>query len=171
MGGWWTAGRRSQTRVEEDHTDRHHEKVGYLATYSRVPNRRSRHLARRKPDLKVGLAETKSEASKQGTLASHVVLVNLPTALAAEYEDSFSFELIVDPLRRLSCDCAVREAAHEAITTKLSPYRNDPHEKIWPNGSSSKFQFLRGWPKTYRHRTAQGIESIGRNSRNRVTDS
>jgi hypothetical protein len=42
MGGRWTTRRRSQTRIEEDHTDRHHEKVGYLATYSSGRNRRVR---------------------------------------------------------------------------------------------------------------------------------
>src|SRR5216683_8078567 len=40
MASRWTARRRSQTRIEENHTDRHHEKVGYLATYSSGRNRR-----------------------------------------------------------------------------------------------------------------------------------
>ena len=34
MAGRWTARRRGQTGIEENHTDRHHEKVGHLAAYS-----------------------------------------------------------------------------------------------------------------------------------------
>ena len=43
MGSWWNAWRRSQTRVEENHTARHNEKVGYLATDSSGWNRRARY--------------------------------------------------------------------------------------------------------------------------------
>ena len=46
MGGRWTTRRRSQTRIEENHTDRHHEKVGYLATDSSGRNRRARYSIR-----------------------------------------------------------------------------------------------------------------------------
>src|SRR6266478_8563203 len=46
MASRWTARRRSQTRIEENHTDRHHEKVGYLATYSSGRNRRARYSIR-----------------------------------------------------------------------------------------------------------------------------
>jgi len=46
MGGRWTTRRRSHTRIEENHTDRPHEKVGYLATYSSGRNRRARYSMR-----------------------------------------------------------------------------------------------------------------------------
>src|SRR5882757_3243223 len=46
MASRWTARRRSQTRIEENHTDRHHEKVGYFATYSSGRNRRARYSIR-----------------------------------------------------------------------------------------------------------------------------
>src|SRR6266852_7935831 len=42
MGGRGTARRRSQTRIEENHTARHDEKIGYLATSSSGRNRRVR---------------------------------------------------------------------------------------------------------------------------------
>jgi hypothetical protein len=46
MGSRWTARRRSQTGIEENHTARHDEKVGYLATYSSGRNRRARYCIR-----------------------------------------------------------------------------------------------------------------------------
>jgi hypothetical protein len=42
----WTARRRSQTRIEENHTARHDEKVRYLAIYSSGRNRRARYRTR-----------------------------------------------------------------------------------------------------------------------------
>src|ERR1700758_2614979 len=46
MASRWTARRRSQTRTEENDADRHHEKVGYLATDSSGRNRRARYITR-----------------------------------------------------------------------------------------------------------------------------
>src|SRR5712692_9902159 len=46
MGGRWHTRRRSQTRIEENHTDRHHEKVGYLATDSSGRSGRARYSIR-----------------------------------------------------------------------------------------------------------------------------
>ena len=43
MGRRWTARRRSlKLGLKRDHADRHHEKVGYPATYSSGRNRRVR---------------------------------------------------------------------------------------------------------------------------------
>ena len=52
MGGRWHTRRRSQTRIEENHTDRHHEKVGYLAACPSGRNRRVRRGMRGCSDLK-----------------------------------------------------------------------------------------------------------------------
>src|SRR6266550_210678 len=62
MGGRWTARRRSQTRIEENHTDRHHEKVGYLATYSSGRNRRARYSTGGCADLKALLRDLQNQA-------------------------------------------------------------------------------------------------------------
>ena len=62
MGRRWTARRRSQTRVEEDHTDRHHEKVGYLATYSSGRNRRVRRGTGGCSDLNASLRNLQNRA-------------------------------------------------------------------------------------------------------------
>src|ERR1700745_4247054 len=62
MGGRWTTRRRSQTRIEENHTDRHHEKVGYLATYSSGRNRRARYSTGGCSDLKALLRDLQNEA-------------------------------------------------------------------------------------------------------------
>jgi integrase len=62
MGGRWTTRRRSQTRIEENHTDRPHEKVGYLATDSSGRNRRARYSTRGCADLKALLRDLQNEA-------------------------------------------------------------------------------------------------------------
>jgi hypothetical protein len=46
MGSRWTARRRSQTRIEENHIARHDEKVGYLAPHSSGRSRRAQYGTR-----------------------------------------------------------------------------------------------------------------------------
>src|ERR1700746_3024791 len=62
MGGRWTTRRRSQTRIEENHTARHHEKVGYLATDSSGRKRRARYSTGGCADLKALLRDLQNEA-------------------------------------------------------------------------------------------------------------
>src|ERR1700741_5010064 len=62
MGGRWTTRRRCQTRIEENHTDRPHEKVGYLATYPSGSSRRARYSTGGCADLKVLLRDLQNEA-------------------------------------------------------------------------------------------------------------
>src|ERR1700756_805344 len=58
----WTARRRSQTRIEENHTARHDEKVRYLAIYSSGRNRRARYRTGGCADLKALLRDLQNEA-------------------------------------------------------------------------------------------------------------
>src|SRR5690348_11397655 len=63
MGGRWTTRRRCQTRIEENHTDRPHEKVGYLATYPSGSSRRARYSTGGCADLKALLRDLQNEAA------------------------------------------------------------------------------------------------------------
>src|ERR1700756_3702123 len=62
MDSRWTARRRSQTRIEENHTHRHHEKVGYLATYPSGGSRRARYSTGGCAGLKALLRDPQNEA-------------------------------------------------------------------------------------------------------------